>query len=147
MFPQCTRVNRAIGFCALLVSRVPSQVLRRWTLSLLPWLHRGTWRTAKALQSCDARAQPPLRPGRSASAAEAAKAANRRCASSILLAEIGAHAVAHHLPRPRRSDQDERLRPHASLRDKFNEKDSDVSGQVDAEELGLKLIPVSVGTL
>ena len=33
-----------------------------------------------------------------------------------------------------------------SLRDKFNEKDSDGSGQVDAEELG-KLIPVSVGTL
>ena len=33
-----------------------------------------------------------------------------------------------------------------SLRDKFNEIDSDGSGQLDAEELG-KLIPVSVGTL
>ena len=33
-----------------------------------------------------------------------------------------------------------------SLRDKFNEIDSDGSGQLDAEELG-KLIPVSVGML
>ena len=63
-------------------------------------------------------AQPPSRPGRSASAAEAATRQPNGGARVAYYSRkmVGAHAVAHHLPRPRRSDQDERLRPHESTR-------------------------------
>eukprot|EP00964_Phaeocystis_antarctica_P035233 scaffold20113_cov58-Phaeocystis_antarctica.AAC.1 len=74
-------------------------------------------------------ARPPSRPGRSASAAEAATRQPNGGARVAYYSRkmvgahayysrkmVGAHAVAHHLPRPRRSDQDERLRPHESTR-------------------------------
>jgi len=91
-------------------------------------------------------AQPPSRPGRSASAAEAATRQPN-----------GGARVAYYSRKLVRMQWRTIFRDHGeaiktsgsdltSLRDKFNEKDSDGSGQVDAEELG-KLIPVSVGTL